>query len=201
MVADVTGLAALFLGRGKGIVGALIGSIGASVVAPSVLGASPDAGPSSFTLPNRMRISPRPLAGAEIVVVQGRIDAGPVHEPAGRHGVSALATELLASPSFGEDPRAPAFAWTLWEDPTSFANFRWIEFRSACFPEELPSLLQVLESRLGRAAAPRDVSEEEVEQLRRRAAARLVAGDHPAESARRRTAHNARNGGKSEWSE
>jgi predicted Zn-dependent peptidase len=147
--------------------------MGALPVTAPPLGASQGTGPASFTLANRMRVTLGPLVDARIAVVRGRIEAGSVEEPRGGHGLSALATELLASPSFGEDPRAPALVWTLREDPTSFSNFRWIEFRSVCFPEELPSLLRVLGSRLGRAVAAKDLSEEEIERIRRDAIARV----------------------------
>jgi hypothetical protein len=109
------------------------------------------------------------------VVVRGRLDAGSVYDGV-RPGLSALAQALLALPIQGEAPDHPTLHWTLDRDPTSFANFRWMEFSASGRPDRLPSVLETLAGRLHRAVGddPQTFPGIQLDWLREEAVARCA---------------------------
>lgn len=138
--------------------------------------------PAAFRLGNGLHVALAPTAGAGLVALRGRIDAGSIYD--GRwSGLSALATELLASAS--TEPGAPGLAWTLHEDPIASTSLRWIEFTGSCLADEAPALLRGVGARLRRAAeaARNGLTDHEWKELeaaaRSRAAA--LAGDAEAD--------------------
>ena len=78
-----------------------------------------------------------------------RIEAGSRYDPHGRAGLSALATEWLASSPPGEPAGAPGLRWTLHEDPASPVSQRFIELDGVGLAEDAPALVET-----GRRAAP-----------------------------------------------
>jgi predicted Zn-dependent peptidase len=154
-------------------------------VSPPVAGsppAAPAGGASRVRLGNGGHLDLEPVAGAGLVSLRGRIDAGSIYDgPAS--GLSALATELLASAPV--DAGAPGLTWTLHEEPTASASLRWIEFTGSCLSDEAPALLRSVAARLRRAAdaARAGLSDHEWTELveATRSRARSAAGDAAAD--------------------
>ena len=112
-----------------------------------------------------------------------RLDAGSMYD-GDLQGLSALATEVLARPVLGEEALHPALNWTLHQDPTAFANLRWIEFSASCLPEDFPALLGALAGRLARAAeTDRFLPEVQLDGLRGEATRRVAGSRYSTEMA------------------
>jgi len=110
--------------------------------------------PASFVLRNGVRVRVVPGAGAGLFALRARIDLGPPLDAASV-ALAALLTERLARPAPSEVP-ARELTFTLHEDPTAFASFRWIDVSARGLADELPALLAVLAGRLEEAGRPLD---------------------------------------------
>lgn len=106
------------------------------------------AAPRTIRLHNGLEVVLAPRPGATLVALRARVDAGSLYDGA-TPGLSALATAHLAAAASGAS--GPGTVFTLREDPTSFANARWIELGASGLPDELD---QMLRSAAGRLQAP-----------------------------------------------
>jgi len=105
---------------------------------------------TTLTLANGVRVVLAPSETGQLVALRARIEAGSVHD--GRDaGLSALLTELLSRPAPGEPRGGSALAFTLRDEPESFANLRWIEVTGISLKEDMPALLSAFAARLRRA--------------------------------------------------
>ena len=108
--------------------------------------------PAAFTLENGVRVVLAPSAGSELVVLRARVDAGSRYDPEGLAGLSAIATDWLATPLAGDPAGTPEIQWTLHEEPESATNLRFIELAAVGLAEDMPALLELFAGRLARDA-------------------------------------------------
>jgi zinc protease len=123
---------------------------------------------SEWTLANGLRVTVAPRPGTPLVALRARIEAGSRYDLAGHPGLSALATEWLATPRRGEPDGAPGLAWTLHDDPASMTSLRFVEVAAVGLADDLPALLETLAGRLTRAAPSDEALAQTLGRLRQR---------------------------------